>query len=378
MTADRMNANRVVRLCRRLRGEWLLLVLLLLTLALAGVDPQPLAAYRAWLDIPTVAALLALLTAAEGVRASGLVQRLARQWLRFVHGERALVLLLLGVAALTAMLLSNDISLFLLMPLALALTERIDLSRPRLVTLLALAVNAGSTLSPVGNPQNLLLWRHSGLSIPGFVAAMAPTALVLLALLVLAVCCLFPSRRLQQVNAPPQHTSWDGRLALGAPLLLLGVLLLLEAGLPMLAAGVAVSALGLLRWRVLLRVDWLLLLTIALMLVGLGHLAEWPWFRAGLAILDWRESATAYWGAMALSQLISNVPATVALLHTGAEPRVLAMAVNVAGSGLAIGSLANLIALRLGGERGAWRCFHAISLPYFALAAVLVWWLLPA
>ena len=47
-------------------------------------------------------------------------------------------------------------------------------------------------------------------------------------------------------------------------------------------------------------------------------------------------------------------------------------AVNVGGSGLMIGSLANLIALRLDGDRGiGWR-FHAWSIPYLVVTAVLV------
>jgi Na+/H+ antiporter NhaD/arsenite permease-like protein len=50
---------------------------------------------------------------------------------------------------------------------------------------------------------------------------------------------------------------------------------------------------------------------------------------------------------------------------------LLASAVNVGGAGLMIGSLANLIALRLDGSRGiGWR-FHAWSVPYLIVTAAL-------
>jgi len=50
--------------------------------------------------------------------------------------------------------------------------------------------------------------------------------------------------------------------------------------------------------------------------------------------------------------------------------------VNVGGFGLLIGSLANLIALRLLGERRAWFVFHAYSLPFLAVSAACVYaWL---
>ena len=53
----------------------------------------------------------------------------------------------------------------------------------RMVVLEALAVNAGSTLSPIGNPQNLLLWQHARLPFLHFVVAMLPAAVVMFALL---------------------------------------------------------------------------------------------------------------------------------------------------------------------------------------------------
>jgi len=78
-----------------------------------------------------------------------------------------------------------------------------------------------------------------------------------------------------------------------------------------------------------------------------------------------------YAGGIVLAQLISNVPAAVALQHYAPNLTLLAAAVNVGGSGLMIGSLANLIALRLDGSRGiGWR-FHAWSMPYLVVTAAL-------
>jgi len=61
----------------------------------------------------------------------------------------------------------------------------------------------------------------------------------------------------------------------------------------------------------------------------------------------------------------------------GKEPdwRALAFGVSVGGFGIAIGSLANLIAVRLSGERGMWGPFHLISIPFWFVAAALGAWL---
>ena len=124
--------------------------------------------------------------------------------------------------------------------------------------------------------------------------------------------------------------------------------------------------------RVLAGVDWSLLATFAAMFVGLGHLAALPFVQAHVGALAWHDPRVTYAGGIVLSQLISNVPAAVALQHYAPNLALLAAAVNVGGAGLAIGSLANLIALRLDGSRGiGWR-FHAWSIPYLFVTATLV------
>ena len=78
------------------------------------------------------------------------------------------MLLLAASAALLSALVTNDVSLFLLVPLTRVLATQAHLPLARLVVLEALAVNAGSALTPIGNPQNLFLWHRSGESFLGF------------------------------------------------------------------------------------------------------------------------------------------------------------------------------------------------------------------
>ena len=66
-----------------------------------------------------------------------------------------------------------------------------------------------------------------------------------------------------------------------------------------------------------------------------------------------------------LSQLISNVPATVIFLGSKPEWLPLALGVNLGGNGLVVGSLANIIAIRISGIRMS--DFHRFSMPYFPL-----------
>ncbi len=250
----------------------------------------------------------------------------------------------------------------------------------RLIIFEAFAVNAGSTLSPVGNPQNLFLWQSSGAGFLEFTATMLPLALVLTGLLLALVPLAFPARRIE-VSAGSYFPAFQ-RPMLWLSLLLYPIfLLMVEQGLVSLAA-LAVIGLFLLLWpRSLLGVDWLLLLVFLLMFLVLGQLALLPPV-AALAggITEWPGGMLS--GGILLSQLISNVPAAIFLEGFTDDWRFLAWGVSVGGFGLAIGSMANLIALRLARLPGLWWQFHLWSLPVLLLAMLLsyplAWWWLGA
>jgi Na+/H+ antiporter NhaD/arsenite permease-like protein len=355
----------------RLKHDHLLQVLLLLTAALAVLDPRPLHDYLDWLDVPTLAGLTGLLILTQAVRISGLIQRWALTLVARLEDVRALALALVLLSALLASVLTNDVALFLIVPLTLAIDAIAHIPRTRLVIFEALAVNAGSTLSPIGNPQNLLLWQHSGLAFPQFVVALLPAGLIMLALLLCVCCAAFASAPLQLQSAvePP---ALNAPLGAGAIVLLGGMVAALQFHFAIPAA-LIVLLIGLFFFRrVLAGVDWMLLVTFAAMFVGLGHLSALPWVYAHVGMLEWRDPRVLYGGGIVLSQFISNVPAAVLLENYTGNLTLLAIAVNVGGSGIMIGSLANLIALRLDGSpRIAWK-FHAWSIPYLLASALLV------
>ncbi|MBD8872437.1 SLC13 family permease [Rhodanobacter sp. DHB23] len=357
----------------RLKSEWLLLLFAALALALALFDPRPLADYRRWLQLPTLAGLLGLMLAIQGIRDSGLVQHAAGALAARVHSLRALGLLLVTSAALLATVLTNDVSLFLVVPLTLAIGAISNLPVARMAVLEALAVNAGSTLSPIGNPQNLLLWQHAQSPFPRFALAMLPAAAVMFALVAALTLAWLPKGRAMlrpsQVDGHPVAAP----LAAGSLLALLLMVLAMEYGLALPGALVLAAAYALIARHVPARIDWLLLATFVAIFLCLGHFAELPLVRHGLDRLALDRPLTLFACGIAISQVISNVPATVLLLDRAHDATALAVAVNVGGAGLAIGSLANLIALRLANQPHGLRLFHRVSIPFLLVSAPLVY-----
>lgn len=357
----------------RLGNDWLLLLFGALAIGLALADPRPLTAYRHWLQLATLAGLAGLLIAIQGIRDSGLVQRAAVALVAKTHSLRSLGLLLVASTALLSMVLTNDVSLFLIVPLTLVISGMTNLPVLRMVILEALAVNAGSTLSPIGNPQNLLLWQHSKLSFLDFVVAMLPAAAVMLSLVAMFTVFWLPRARVQLTPGKIDHPPISQRLGSWSIAALLFMVLALEYGHAITGASLLLVFYALLARPTLRRIDGWLLLTFAAIFLGLGHFADLPLVRHGLDHLDFSQPLTLYVSGIVASQLISNVPATVVLLDRTHDVIALAVAVNVGGFGVAIGSLANLIALRLARQPGGLKRLHLVSMPFLLLCAPLVY-----
>ncbi|TCM86524.1 SLC13 family permease [Rhodovulum steppense] len=351
---------------RWLREDWLLVLLLALLpvlLVMVPVAPTRLAALVDW---KTIAALAGLMVLSRGLEVSGLVDRAGRALIIRLRTERRLAAALVVFAALLSAVVTNDVALFVTVPLTLGLARATALPVGRLVIFQALAVNAGSAASPAGNPQNLFLWQVSGAGFGEFLLAMLPLAVAMLAILLALVPLGFSARpvTVSRTDSPLPLQQALGTVSLVAYPVFLG---LVNAGFAVAAAVVLLGLFALAFRQVLRGLDWPLLLIFVLMFVDLGLLAHLPAIATAVpAALELPGGA--YMLGAVLSQIMSNVPAAIFLAPFTDDWRALAWGVSVGGFGLAIGSLANLIALRLARQKGLWIRFHLWSLPMLALA----------
>ena len=348
----------------------LLLILLAALGVLTAINPGKVGTYPSLVDWPTIAALTGLLMLTKGMEASGSLHRLGTWLIGFMATERTTALCLVLAAALLSTLLTNDVALFVVVPLTLGVCRITGMPAARLIIFEALAVNTGSALTPIGNPQNLFLWQLSGVSFSAFTLHMLPLVSLLMLLLLALTACAFGSGGVSasdEAHAAP----FDRRLFGVSLALYLPFLIATDWHQAGWAVGVVLLIFALLRPRVLARLDWGLLLVFVLMFIDLRLLASLDGVRQLMAGLDLARPLHLYFTSIAASQLISNVPAAIALAEYSKDWRLLAYGVNVGGFGLAVGSLANLIALRMARDRRAWLGFHLYSLPFLALAAAV-------
>ena len=356
-----------------LSRDYLLWVLLLALAAFSLARPEGIVEYSALVDWRTIATLTGLLALTKGVELSGYLPRLAQRLVAAMSTERKLAVCLVLATALLATVLTNDVALFVIVPLTLTLKDS-GVPLTRLIVFEALAANAGSVLTPIGNPQNLFLWQLANVPFERFVLAMLPLAAVLMAPLLLLTLVAFSGKRLQLASRQAPGPA-DRLMLLLSVGLYIPFLLVTDLRHPYLAL-VTLTPLLLARRELLARLDWALILVFILMFVDLRLLSQLDLVQDWIKSFDLAQVPRLYLAGIAASQVISNVPAAILLAEYSRDWRVIAYAVNVGGFGFMIGSLANIIALRMAPDRKAWIVFHAYSLPFLLVAGGLAWLLL--
>lgn len=188
-----------------------------------------------------------------------------------------LLVLVVVVGGLSASLLTNDTAAILGVPLLLALTTHNQLPSQPFLLAFAYALSIGSVMSPIGNPQNLLIATQGDLNRPfeTFLGGLFWPTLLCLGLVLLVLWIRFgrqlANHRVIPVTTGPVDRALSRLCWAGLVLLLLGIglkLVLIRAGglfdLPFavigLIAGAPVLLLSRRRLSTLQRMDWSTLL----------------------------------------------------------------------------------------------------------------------
>lgn len=347
-------------------------LLVVLGVILACFVPFRLTELPQAVDWPTMIILCGLLMLTKGIEASGYFDMLGRRLLQQFEDQRRLALFLVSAAALLSTFLTNDVALFIVVPLTLSLCKYSSLPIARLIIFEALAVNAGSLLTPIGNPQNILLWRHGTSGFGAFIWQMMPLALWLFfSLLILTACC-FSARKIKR-HSPQNETPWQRRLLFICALLYVLFIITLELDVALWGLMLVLATWLVLARRLLLSIDWSLLAVFIVMFIDVFLFSRLPLVQSWLPTVNQLPEGGQFMLAAGLSQVMSNVPATILLLGNPPPSVQLAWAVNIGGFGLLPGSLANLIALRMAQESRIWWRFHYYSLPVLGWSLLSGW-----
>src|SRR3712207_3791902 len=106
----------------------------------------------------------------------------------------AVVLSLALTTAVLSAFLDNVTTVLLVVPITFLLADALDVDPIPLIVIEIFASNIGGTATLIGDPPNILIAGHTGLSFGAFIAHLAPVVLVTIAVVVPALYLAFRAR----------------------------------------------------------------------------------------------------------------------------------------------------------------------------------------
>ena len=357
----------------------MMLTLSLLAAAAALVITPPSARLLREIDWRTLGTLLMMLCVLEGFKKENIFRPLIRLAGRMKRMSALTFFLVFGVF-FTSMFVTNDVSLIIFVPLTILLFGAAGKEKYILpvLTFQNIAAVRGSLLTPFGSPQNLFLFGQADVSAWHFMGHMLPLCALSALLLAGFILFLYRKNPREEISAGAEDRPWqpEGRtrrvVYLALFVLIIAVIVTRTALWPW-AVALVIGAILLVDRKLLLQVDYVLIVTFLCFFVFSSSIAAHPGISG---VLTKAVAGHEYWWAIGLSQLISNVPATIVLYPFSGNFAGLIYGADTAGLCSLIGSLASVINYRIyvrayPGQGGRFiRVFTLISWAFFLIVAV--------
>ena len=381
---------------------WQIMLLGALVVLLTG-QISPLDALKA-INPDVMLFLLGVFIVGQALEESGYLAHLSYQVFRRVKSLDILTLCVLFVVGILSVFLMNDTLAIIGTPVVLSLAKKSNTPPRVLLFALAFAVTIGSVLSPIGNPQNLLIAMYGSVTNPfvTFFRFLALPTLVNLFLAYLMLRLFYGKHFHNRILAHPPEPIKDSQLATLSriSLILLVTLVLFRIttvflGLPIdfgLTYIALVSALPVVlvspkRFSIIRRIDWFTLIFFAAMFVLTQSVWDTGFFQWAINTTHWNFASVSVilLVSILLSQFISNVPMVVLYLPmlmslsvSTKELMVLAAGSTIAGNLSILGAASNVIIIqnaeKKAGETLRFLEFVKIGLP-LTIANALIYWL---
>jgi Na+/H+ antiporter NhaD/arsenite permease-like protein len=334
-------------------------------------DITPGAALRS-INVDVMLFLFGMFVVGQALEESGYLAHLSYKYFKRARSLDALVLMILFGAGILSAFLMNDTLAIIGTPVVLLLARRHGMSAKPLLLALAFGVTIGSVLSPIGNPQNLLIALGGGVPNP-FVTflryLLVPTMLNLYAafwVLKLFHMDGWHDAELKHSQEPirDRQLAALSKISLQIILLLVGLKILLSLlgtgeGFQLthiaLAACLPILVGSPRRWKVLRSIDWQTLAFFAGMFILMEAVWQTGFFQGILSRsgIDIRSAGVILGVSVVVSQFVSNVPMVALSLPilraAGAGPSemmALAAGSTIAGNLLILGAASNVIIIQ--------------------------------
>lgn len=307
--------------------------------------------YIAYIDFRTLALLLALMLVVQGFKSCGIFDTLVRVLIKFASTKRQLAFILVLLCFFTSMLITNDVALITFVPFTILILDLIKDSKYSIyiIVLETVAANLGSMFTPIGNPQNLYLYSISKMNILNFLTLMLPYTLLSLVLLIISIMLIKPepldidTSFCEASDTVKKSTKYILTLLIYVFLFILSILTVLHIIDYKLMLAIVILGVLLLNPKLLIKADYILLLTFIAFFIFIGNMKNIPAINNLLAsLVEGRECMVSIFA----SQIVSNVPCAMLLSGFTSKFDQLIIGTNLGGLGTLIASMASLISYK--------------------------------
>ncbi len=390
-----------VRRIGRIRFQLWQIMLLGAIAVLLTLQISPLNAIKS-INLDVMLFLFGMFVIGRALEESGYLAHLSYKFFRRAGSVDSLILyILFGMGFLSAFLM-NDTLAIIGTPVVLMLAKKSGVNTKLLLFALAFAITIGSVMSPIGNPQNLLVAVDGKIANPfvTFLKYLAvPTIVNLFAAYFILKIYYRKHFNVKQIAAAPEPIT-DERLAKLCRISLALLIVLVLTKIAIVSAGVQVdfrltyialaSALTIVlfsprRLEVVRKIDWHTMIFFATMFILMASV--WSNFfesRLDSMHLNLASTSVTMTISVILSQFISNVPLvalyTPTLMQLEAPTKALmalAAGSTIAGNLTILGAVSNVIIIhnaeKNAGETLTFFEFVKIGLP-LTIINVLVYW----
>lgn len=285
---------------------------------------------------------------------------------------RLVSIVIIALTFLSSMFITNDVALISFVPLTLIISKKVNFNPINIIIFQTLAANIGSSLTPMGNPQNLFLFTYYKLTAMQFFRVMIP--FVILGALWLLALNLKISKSDFKLKLDDISIKDKGQAFLFIVLFIVIILSIFNLISYMLAFILTISAALFMNKGLFKKVDFFLLLTFVCFFIFIGNLSHIELVNKYLGYLL-NSSSKCFFTSIVLSQFISNVPASILVANFTDNWKEVLLGVNIGGMGTLIASLASLISYKFyindfGSEKSSnylvkFTFYNAISLVLF-------------
>lgn len=306
----------------------------------------PNAMYVKYIDFKVLSLLFCLMTIVCGLTNIKAFDAISAKLLLRCKNARILAAVLIGLCFFLSMFITNDVALITFVPLTLITLKKSNLTKYSIIVIVlqTIAANLGSSLTPIGNPQNLFIYSLFNLNIIEFLSITLP--IIIFGIVILFGSLYFIPKTKIELSLEEGGIKLNKVYKLIIFIAVFIVCMLTVLGVLHYLISLAVTLLCFIIFdrKVFKKIDYLLLVTFIFFFIFIGNFTRIYVVKNFMTTIV---KGNEFFISIIFSQIISNVPTAVMISAFTTNYTALLLGVNMGGLGTIIASLASLISYKI-------------------------------